>query len=592
MYPPSITSVSPASARVGETITITGLRFGPTKELATVKLNGIACEINAWSNTSISCNVPHTCSGTLIVTTRTNNVVDYGALGDGATDDTAAIQDAIDDLPPNGSILYFPAGTYKVKAPAIETDRILALADTNIKVMGDGMGVSTIKVANACPTYQWLLGPDTGATDLTGLEICDLTFDHNSDNNPVMDAGEIAAWPQYSCGTYEGSDINLHDFEVVNSSSTNNVVVNGVGYAGANITVKNIQSSNIGKIDGTHIEHDMSLFYICGSDYEISGCTLDGAAGATVGAVEAHGTDFIIKNNAITDFGRGINACGIHVADTENVAVHDNTITDCTAGIVLYSEQYLTHIAGYGLNGCEVYNNEITVTPFGGVGDTEPRRGIGVYGSADLDINNLNIHDNNISSTLETVPGGWDSNSVGIGWLPEIGSPSTLKNSFITDNTVTDFPAAGVILNIPIDTVVVSGNTFTNCGSTMAAGVDDFWKACISMFNYGSIDTYEISDNVFIDDNATTRICYFVYLWADLAATDITLHDNTYSLTGDGVSIIRPLEVDSNLVRPVIAETILDFVPPIHNVISPGTSIIDGITVWTVGVDELTWTQT
>ena len=40
------------------------------------------------------------------------NVKDFGAVGDGVTDDTAAIQAALDHVAANGGTLYFPAGTY------------------------------------------------------------------------------------------------------------------------------------------------------------------------------------------------------------------------------------------------------------------------------------------------------------------------------------------------------------------------------------------------------------------------------------------------------------------------------------------------
>ena len=40
------------------------------------------------------------------------NVKDYGAVGDGVTDDSQAILDAIDALPAQGGTLYFPVGTY------------------------------------------------------------------------------------------------------------------------------------------------------------------------------------------------------------------------------------------------------------------------------------------------------------------------------------------------------------------------------------------------------------------------------------------------------------------------------------------------
>jgi hypothetical protein len=41
------------------------------------------------------------------------NVKEFGAIGDGVTDDTTAIQNAVNSLS-NGSILYFPAGTYLI----------------------------------------------------------------------------------------------------------------------------------------------------------------------------------------------------------------------------------------------------------------------------------------------------------------------------------------------------------------------------------------------------------------------------------------------------------------------------------------------
>lgn len=47
---------------------------------------------------------------------RTYYVTSYGALGDGVTDDTTAIQAALDDAGA-GARIYFPRGTYKISAP-------------------------------------------------------------------------------------------------------------------------------------------------------------------------------------------------------------------------------------------------------------------------------------------------------------------------------------------------------------------------------------------------------------------------------------------------------------------------------------------
>jgi len=598
MYPPSITSVSPSSARTGEEITITGLRFGPTKELATVKLNGIACVINAWSNTSISCNVPHTSSGTLVVTTRTNNVVDYGALGDGATDDTAAIQDAIDDLPSNGSALYFPAGTYIVKAPAIETYAILHLADTNIKVCGDGVGVSTIRVADACPTYWWLLGPDVTDPDLSGLEICDLTFDHNIANNPITNEAEILAWPEFTCGTYDVvSNVNIHDIEIINASSLNNIVIRGTG---SGHQIKNVTASVIGD-DPNHIEHDASFVYVMTAGCDVDNVNLSAVvdALATTCGIEMHAEDYTVRNCTVSDFRIGMNLAGIAPWACGGLVTR-NTVTGCSTGIYLWSYEYAGHTTGYGINGLTISENDITLAYMASYLTDSPT-GIafhtdwthGTLGA--LDANDIHITDNVITAPLETVYGGYTDEGCGIGrvYLNEDFPMTTLSNCTISGNAITNFPLCGIRFMCNLDNISVTGNTLTNCGSTIS-GIQ-FSAHTPMAIDYNTnvdIDTVDISDNIFTDDIAVTLIRSWHFLAVGGTSTGLTITGNSYTMTGDKVVFVRQHWVYDDIVRPVINETILDFVPPLHKVISPGTSIIDGATVWTVGVDELTWTQT
>lgn len=47
---------------------------------------------------------------------QTVSVIDYGAVGNGATDDTTAIQAAIDSFTPTGGVLEFPVGNYKISS--------------------------------------------------------------------------------------------------------------------------------------------------------------------------------------------------------------------------------------------------------------------------------------------------------------------------------------------------------------------------------------------------------------------------------------------------------------------------------------------
>lgn len=95
------------------TITFTtGLHVGAEVKFTTSNLNSSAGG-NAFN---VSYTPPFTNSVTTNVgdkLAQTVSVTDFGAVGDGVTDDTAAIQAAIDYGAPLGKAIYFPAGVYR-----------------------------------------------------------------------------------------------------------------------------------------------------------------------------------------------------------------------------------------------------------------------------------------------------------------------------------------------------------------------------------------------------------------------------------------------------------------------------------------------
>jgi hypothetical protein len=95
---------------------------------------------------------------------QTISVQDFGAVGDGVTDDTVAIQAAIDNSV-SGVQIYFPPGTYKTTAALkVKTDTVLAGSNRDVCVIQNS--VSTILTTNE-PT----------ATRYYEVVIKELTFD-------------------------------------------------------------------------------------------------------------------------------------------------------------------------------------------------------------------------------------------------------------------------------------------------------------------------------------------------------------------------------------------------------------------------------
>lgn len=85
------------------------------------------------------------------------NVLDYGVLADGTTNNSATLATALAAVPVNGT-LYFPSGVYC---------GYLLIYRSDITIMGDGSASTILKLPNNCPT---ITVPHDGAPNpITGL---------------------------------------------------------------------------------------------------------------------------------------------------------------------------------------------------------------------------------------------------------------------------------------------------------------------------------------------------------------------------------------------------------------------------------------
>ena len=78
--------------------------------------------------------------------TQRVNVKEYGAVGDGITDDTAALNAALKALADTGGVCSVPKGTYIISASGI-TAAYKPAVSSNVRLVGEGRDVSVLKVS-------------------------------------------------------------------------------------------------------------------------------------------------------------------------------------------------------------------------------------------------------------------------------------------------------------------------------------------------------------------------------------------------------------------------------------------------------------
>ncbi|MFW9968620.1 MAG: glycosyl hydrolase family 28-related protein [Candidatus Odinarchaeota archaeon] len=145
------------------------------------------------------------------------NVKDYGAIGNGTTDDTTAIQSAVDAIT-NGGIVYFPAGTY------IISNQITINYDY-IKLIGTG-SASVIKAKNDSD-FQYMIS----ATSKTGIYIENLKVDANkSGREPSLTTRTVGI---YFASCIESIVINCLVVNTIGSGGATNIPGVGIALGGS-----------------------------------------------------------------------------------------------------------------------------------------------------------------------------------------------------------------------------------------------------------------------------------------------------------------------------------------------------------------------
>ena len=340
------------------------------------------------------------------------NVKQYGATGDGETDDTEAISDAIDALPVGGT-LYFPEGVYRVSNINVKSNMI---------IKGAGW-CSIIKLLDATTDYH-------GRNNCLNIEnvenviIRDIKLDGNRST-------------QQSTASAQDARLNGLHMRYASDIYVENVWMYNNGYHGCIMTyTSNVVFSHCRATDnGFRPIHGHTRIYNCrvsNSVCENNGLGLKGGSGFENDSIFFFGAErLVINDNIVRSNRRGCITVSAEQGSTpanDRIVSSDITIT----GNVCECYEDLAYI--------KTAESDTGVAKFSS-------QGIVVYGGK-YGLNNVTVSGNTIRNAHEAI------------YLCSSDKTQTSINTSVTGNSIIDCSFG--VYAAEVSDVTITGNQFKN----------------------------------------------------------------------------------------------------------------------------------
>jgi hypothetical protein len=465
-------------------------------------------------------------SGQTIVDVR-----QFGARGDGVTDDTAAIQAAIDAVPDTGGTVTFPPGMYIV-APTVE--HWIGIK-SNLRLAGAG-AQSIIKIRDHAGDWPYLFAPPEIDDTLANVVIEDLTFDANIANNPEASLAEQDPRTyQTFIAIRAGRNLTVRRCRFDPYASVVALSLNGSEIRDCAVT--DCAFRFVMRDDNP--DYDNSAIYLEGSNYTLSGNRFasvptpyhEGRA-----CMQAHGGPAQIVNNTATGYQTLVSIGASYFAGgpSSDIVCRDNTITDALIGIMLWP------IGTNTLANVTVANNTIAVAQLkhgtadtGGISVVFSPYAQGLAASIAVTGNTIRFQDEGAGR-----PGDFWYNSAGIALHNLGGTDGTV----IEGNTIELAPSAGILIGLPepgerqFRNLRVANNTITNPGQNL--GFPAAARAGVLVTSDAA--DVAITGNTISDTFAATRCPAAIAfdLAPDKVYTGITIRENTL-ISANGMFPLR-----------------------------------------------------
>jgi hypothetical protein len=275
------------------------------------------------------------------------NVLDYGATGNGSTDDTVAILAALTAAnAAGGGTVYFPAGTY------IFPSNLTVTSFNNIALQGAGQGNTVLKttIAPATPAFGTAL--IISFISCSYISVQDITFDFNS----ILPTNSNCC----AFGFVFGSHFYVNNCAVINGRQ------NGIGFNQVqDFTVTNCYLQRAGGAIGSY--QNEAIIVSAGSAQAVKNGHIANNTITGWGTLFS-GLNLLIANNIISTWGYGGGITINSDAYTNNAILIGNVCKDSTgldanatypAGIECWAPQSI-------IQGNYCYNNSSGGIAFGG----------------------------------------------------------------------------------------------------------------------------------------------------------------------------------------------------------------------------------
>ncbi len=421
------------------------------------------------------------------------NVKDWGAVGDGTTDDKAAIQSALTSVASTGGSVYLPSGVY------IVSDAVWIKSNTH--VYGDGIDATTIKrqanslSATVNPNFNRnpvmscgsaVDTPYTNASSGTSISVSDLTIDGNYTNQTLttISNGAFGFSSTHTLGADTGGCI---DGLTLQRIKVTNIMQDGISIWNCrNVLVDSCVTYLTGQSQVVATKNAISLYgsptdlsngwckqaIISNNRISYSGDTVTRAAGSasSEGIVNTTWDDVVIEGNDISFVDYGIELTYTTGAYTNyncviaNNSIHDLTSTTVAPQIGIACGRDATRVLkGLTISGNTFYNinhNGMTISSVNGltiVGNTLYKTNLDTDATYFVGIDVVTCTEVTCSGNSISLA----SPANGTYGMRLYGTTGSLASGNTITNDNASSTGANIILNVGCQNCLVIGNRLT-----------------------------------------------------------------------------------------------------------------------------------